>query len=306
MSDTVLLADVRSVGVATVQDGGRRGLAHLGVPLSGALHRERYAAAGLLLRGAPDPGLPSIELLAGRLVLTVHAPTQIAVVGPARVTVDERHAAAGVVLGTEPGSQVAVEVTPGAGAAYVVVDGWRAERVLGSAATDTFGGLGGAPLTAGYALVGRPPVERARVGWFCRLPATPSGPIRYVPSTAGEALVGSWQVAAASRSGIRLAATAGTGAQGADRAGAVSHPVVPGTVQLTPGGEAIVLGPDGGVTGGYLVAGVVASVDLDRVATIAAGAMVRFAAIDVTSAHAAALARREALRRCLGHADLAR
>ena len=38
--------------------------------------------------------------------------------------------------------------------------------------------------------------------------------------------------------------------------GLPSFPVVPGSVQVTPSGELVVLGPDAGVTGGYPVVGV--------------------------------------------------
>jgi allophanate hydrolase subunit 2 len=81
--------------------------------------------------------------------------------------------------------------------------------------------------------------------------------------------------------------------------------MVPGAIQLTPGGEAIVLGPDGGLTGGYPVVAVVASVDLDRVSLLALGDEVDFRAIDVEQAATARLAAVTGLRRALAHpADL--
>ena len=63
-----------------------------------------------------------------------------------------------------------------------------------------------------------------------------------------------------------------------------SLPVLPGTIQIPAGGQPIVLGPDSGVTGGYPVAGVVVTVDLPRVAQLAAGDAVQFQAIDVNTA----------------------
>ena len=51
------------------------------------------------------------------------------------------------------------------------------------------------------------------------------------------------------------------------------------SIQATPSGELIVIGRDGGVSGGYPLVGVVATCDLDALSTAAVGAPVRFAAI---------------------------
>ena len=66
-------------------------------------------------------------------------------------------------------------------------------------------------------------------------------------------------------------------------------------------GEAIVLGPDGGLTGGYPVVGVVASVDLDRVSALAAGAGVSFRRVDPEDAALAHQRRVAMLRGCITH-----
>jgi antagonist of KipI len=61
----------------------------------------------------------------------------------------------------------------------------------------------------------------------------------------------------------------------------LSAPVAFGTVQLPPEGRAIVLGADCQTTGGYPVAGVVASVDHGRVAQLRPGDTIRFRLRDV-------------------------
>jgi allophanate hydrolase subunit 2 len=76
-----------------------------------------------------------------------------------------------------------------------------------------------------------------------------------------------------------------------------SGPVLPGAIQVTPAGEAIILGPDGGVTGGYPVVGVVASADLDRLSLLDVGDRIRFRVIDVPEAARAFTESEDRLRR---------
>ena len=289
---TALLATVTSAGFATVQDGGRPGFTHVGVPLSGAFHRERHLVSSGLLGGALGARRPAIELLSGALVLTASTDLLLAVVGPARCEIDERRAAVGAVVIVTQGSVVRVSVN-GRGPVYVAVDGWEPELVLGSAATDTFSGLGGSLLRPGDRLMGSVTVaNRAeRVGAFHRPLPLPSGAVRIV-GTGHPALrsfaAGTWSVTAASRSGVRLA-----GGPIAASGSVASAPLLPGAIQLTPGGEPIVIGPDGGLTGGYPVVAVVASADLDRLSLLNPGDGVGFRVVDVVEA---AAARREQLR----------
>jgi allophanate hydrolase subunit 2 len=301
---TGVLARVLASGFATVQDGGRPGYTQLGVPVSGAFHRARYMMTTALVCGSADPTCPAIELLEGELVLALDADGVIAVVGDVELTVDDRAVSAGTATRVPTGGVVRI-VRRGRGPAYLVMDGWHAPRVLGSAATDTFSGLGGGLLRVGDVLTGRATVRGVeRVGAFLRQPSDEVGRIRV--AAAGHLSLrafaaATWTVTAASRSGIRL--SGGPIETGAPIA---SMPMVPGAIQLTPSGEAIVLGPDGGLTGGYPVVAVVTTVDLDRISLLRLGDEVAFRSIEVAQA---AMARAEslvALRRALAHpADLA-
>ena len=279
---TTALATVTRAGVATVQDGGRPGYAHLGVPVSGAIHRQRYLQATAALLGAPDPTCPAIEVLQGEVGLRTHVALVACVVGAARWRVGGRRAAVGTVVEVPPDASVDLEHV-GPGPAYLVLSGWAAPRTLGSAATDTFSQLGGAVLTAGLVLPGRPPESaRGDVGAFHRRLPEPAGPVRV--TSCGSPLIDdlagtAWEVTHVARSGIRLGGGSVTGGSRV-----ASAPVLPGAIQVTPSGEAIILGADGGVTGGYPVAGVVATVDLDRLSLLAAGDRVRFRIIDVREA----------------------
>lgn len=81
------------------------------------------------------------------------------------------------------------------------------------------------------------------------------------------------------RRGIRL--DSGFHTQARQRA---SEMTVPGTIQITPDGTAILLGPDGPTIGGYPVAGVVIDADLDLTGQLMPGERVRFQPVSVAEA----------------------
>jgi biotin-dependent carboxylase-like uncharacterized protein len=184
---------------------------------------------------------------------------------------------------------------------YLALPGGIAvEAVLGSASTclaGAFGGLGGRALCPGDVLLPdrAPGAAIAGRGWpsggFDPLDAAP---IALVPTIdpAGvhggaldELLAATWSVSAHSdRTGLRLS---GPSLPSDPRAGSLlSRGVVPGAVQLPPGGEPIVLLADGPTVGGYPVLAVVASADLARLAQRGPGDEVRFVAVTVSEAQA--------------------
>jgi allophanate hydrolase subunit 2 len=122
-------------------------------------------------------------------------------------------------------------------------------------------------------------------------PSAGIGPLGIVPGPDGaaappsalERLVDtSWLVSpAADRMGIRLAGPSlGAGGE------IVSHPLLPGAVQLPPGGRPIVALVDGPTIGGYPVIGVVPAADLPRLGQMRPGDDVRFAIIEPELARA--------------------
>lgn len=279
-----MIATVIAAGISTVQDDGRHGYVDIGVPVSGAWHRERHLLATGLLTGTPDAGVPAIELLAGTLDLLVHVDTTLTSVGPAAVHVDGHPAAVDTCLAVRAGSRIRIDHR-GPGPVYVALSGWRPHLVLGSSSTDTFGRLGPGPLAAGTVLMAGDGVHEAslaRVGAFHRERRERTGPIRVVLTghpSAAEFTGARWTVTAAARSGTRLTGHALPGAGDVP-----SQPMVQGAVQLTPSGDPVVLGPDGGVTGGYPVVAVVATADLDRLSLLAVGDAVSFRACDLHEA----------------------
>lgn len=296
-----VVATVRVPGLATIQDGGRPGFTRVGVPASGAFHRVRYLIATALLSGEPDVRRPAIELLDGSLTLDVCAPTVVAVVGPAVLRTDGRGQAAGTAVQVPSGAVVEV-AHAGPGPAYVVLDGWQPTLTLGSASTDTFSHLGGGALRAGDVLAGQPTDHgAARVGAFHRVIDAPTGPIRV--ADAGHRALRSfakagWTVSTVARSGVRL-----VGGPIPASGSVPSMPLAPGAIQVTPSGEAVVLGPDGGLTGGYPVVGVVATVDLDRLSLLRPGDAVAFRVITIDEGVAARQDQLAAVRRSVAHPD---
>lgn len=79
---------------------------------------------------------------------------------------------------------------------------------------------------------------------------------------------------------------------------AVSEPVCPGMLQLTPSGQVIILGPDGPVTGGYHKLGVMIEADVPMMATLLPLTEYEFIPVSLKYAlEARADLRREALKR---------
>ncbi len=176
--------------LTTVQDLGRAGLAHLGVPLSGAADRGSLRLANHLVGN--DAGAACLEVTLGRLALRFHADAVVAVTGapvPVRLSAADGGAASDRRLagGEVPvGGEVSAggEVTMGsafavpAGSAlrlgapttglrsYVAIDGGiSVGPVLGSRSTDSLSGLGPASLRPGEWLpVGQPRSHRKQRG----------------------------------------------------------------------------------------------------------------------------------------------
>ena len=173
---------------------------------------------------------------------------------------------------------------------YLAVRGGLAvDPILGSASTDTLGGIGPVPLTDGIVLeTGRVPGDDVpdvpvvvgaegstpRAGTDVVVVVLPGPHSDCINRDSSDALsTTGWVVGADSnRVGVRLGGPALTQS---DRGELPSEPTVPGAIQLPPGGEPIVFGPDAPTTGGYPVIGVVRDADLDVFGQLRPGDVVR-------------------------------
>ncbi|MFD5621458.1 biotin-dependent carboxyltransferase family protein [Streptomyces yangpuensis] len=278
---------VRAGALTTVQDRGRPGYAHLGVPRSGALDTGAYALANRLLGNPPDAAV--LETTLDGVSLRALAATVVAVTGaPCPVRVSGRPVAWGAPVALPAGAELEVGRAESGLRGYVAVRGGLAvPPVLGSRSTDLLSGLGPPVLSAGTTLpvgaAGPDPVPGADA---YGLPAAPSElvlPLRLGPRAdwfTGASLAGLWRSAfrvspSSNRIGLR---TEGGSALVRARAGELpSEGMVLGAVQVPPDGLPVVFLADHPVTGGYPVVGVVGpGPALDAAAQARPGTPVRF------------------------------
>jgi biotin-dependent carboxylase-like uncharacterized protein len=274
-----MITVVRAGPLTTVQDLGRPGWAHLGVPRSGALDVPALLAANRLV-GNPDSAAGLETTLLG-CALRCSADAVVAVTGaPAAVLLDGAPAAFGAAVQVPAGATVDVgRATSGVRSYLAVAGGIDVEPVLGSRSTDTLSGLGpaklakgdelpvgssqGTPGTAGWMPVsdGDHLVLRMRLGprddWFTGLDAFLAATYTVTPVS--------------NRVGARLAGPALTRARPGELP---SEGVVLGAVQVPADGQPLIFLADHPTTGGYPVVGVVD--DVTPLAQARPGTMISF------------------------------
>jgi biotin-dependent carboxylase-like uncharacterized protein len=275
---------VRAGLLTTVQDRGRPGLAHLGVPPSGAADRDALELGNRSVGN--EPGAAALEAtLAGPALRFLQAAVVAVTGAEAGATVAGRPLAPGLPAEVPAGGLLELGRCRHGARAYICVrGGFAVEATLGSRSHDVLTGLGPPPLRDGDVLPVGP--EPARPPEAAAGPATrPAGDVilsvipgprdDWFPHRALTALTEvTWRVGAASnRVGTRLE---GPPLARLDRGELLSEGLVTGAVQVPPSGHPIVLGPDHPTTGGYPVLAVVAAADLPLAGQLAPGASVRF------------------------------
>jgi biotin-dependent carboxylase-like uncharacterized protein len=283
----------------TLQDAGRPGLAHLGVPCSGAVDRLSRRLANALVGNADDAAVLETTLTGPRLRFDADAVVALAgAPGPAHV--DGEPLPFGTSVQVRAGQRVDLGRSAAGLHAYLAVaGGFAVAAVLGSRSTDTLSGLGPPVVGAGdvfpigsssLAVVGR------------RLPADLHGlvleagrrPLRiiagprddWLTQEARRLLYGSQFTVtpAADRIGVRLSGPILSRTRDGE---ADTEGMVTGAVQLPADGSPIVLLADHAVTGGYPVVAVLAAVDLPLLAQARPGTTLRFVEVSVDDARSA-------------------
>ncbi|RZT86443.1 biotin-dependent carboxylase-like uncharacterized protein [Pseudonocardia sediminis] len=306
MSATTI--EVRKPGLSTtIQDGGRSGYYHLGIPPSGALDQYSLAAANGLVGNAADDAALEIVYMGPELAFT--GPAVVAVTGAGiapRVNGSDRplwesfEVADGDVLDF-------AYLTDGA-RAYLAVSGGLDTRVdLGSRATYVIGSLGGVdgrPIAAGDVLpVGSGGTGRAGLVVPSELRPVLSKDVevrvvmglydhRLTDKGRATFLDTTWTLTpVADRMGFRY----GGGeletvdreppfGAGQDPSNIVDAPYPIGSIQVPGGVEPIVLHRDAVSGGGYMMVATVISGDLDVVAQSAPRTRTRFVEVDLETA----------------------
>jgi biotin-dependent carboxylase-like uncharacterized protein len=272
------MLEVLSTGpLATVQDLGRPGYAHLGVSRSGALDPPALERANRLV-GNPATAA-GLELSFGRFAGRAHTDTIVAVTGAtAPVSVDGQ--AVSAVATVRAGQTIEVGApTAGVHCYLAVRGGIDVPPVLGSRSTDTLSGLGPPPLRVG---------DRLPFGQLHGEPATEPAPLEYGDEirvrvrfgpredwfrSAEELTWNRYQMGMANRIGARLNGPALARSVAAELP---SEGLMAGAVQVPGNGRPIVFLADHPTTGGYPVIAVVHPADLPLIAQARPGASVVF------------------------------
>lgn len=269
----------------TVQDGGRIGLAHLGVPHAGPVDRPAARLANRLVGNDEEAAL--LEITLGGCAVRPRRAVTMAVTGaPVPLTVGgrSRPLAEPVTVRADEVVELGLPVV-GLRSYLAVAGGIDVPPVLGSRSTDTLVGLGPPVVADGDVLPLGPPGRRpagvdAAVGALARpgrpvLRLLPGPRLDWFDPAAVDVLTRAPYVVEASsnRVGLRLRGEP----LGRSRAGELpSEGVVDGALQVPPDGQPIVFLADHPVTGGYPVIGVVHPADLHVCAQLRPGESLSF------------------------------
>ncbi len=308
-----MLRVVESGLLSTVQDGGRPGAVHLGVPVSGACDGWSMAVANRLVDN--DPSAAVLEMTLRGATFDVLTSGVIGIAGAdmeAVVVEDGRELAPGRSHAVERGTTLRFAAARSGMRTYLALPGGiDVPVVLASRSTCLAGGFGGLD---GRAIASGDLVTPARAPGDAtadlRWPTIEGDPfaesaVRIVPVEDApgvhpgtlDALVGrQWTVSpVGDRTGARLDGepiptdeTAAT---------LISTGVLPGAIQILPSGLPIVLLADAPTIGGYPVPAVVARADLAIVAQRQPGDDVSFMIVEAEAARLATRDRRNELER---------
>jgi biotin-dependent carboxylase-like uncharacterized protein len=294
---------VRKPGLfTTIQDLGRPGHGRWGVSPGGAMDPLALTLANRLVGNSAHAAALEVTALGPELVFDEEATFAItgadlgATLDGARLTLGQAHR-------THPGQTLRFGARVQGARAYVAVAGGlgrSARPFLGSVATDMeagLGGLGGRPLRAGDApeLEPQPPFQvralrEGRERWY-----QPPEVVRFIPEAGTRLPAEALERFTASRFRISSRSNrVGYRLEGAPLpAGPVglqlSEPVAPGTLQLPPDGNPIVLMADRQTTGGYPRLGHVIRADVPKLAQRWLGDTVSFRAVTLEEARQALL-----------------
>ncbi|SCL38450.1 biotin-dependent carboxylase uncharacterized domain-containing protein [Micromonospora pallida] len=273
---------LRAGALTTVQDQGRPGWAHLGVPRSGALDAAALRLANRLV-GNPESAAGLEITLTGCVLRFQHAGTVAVTGAEADVRVGRRPADPGRPLSLPASTVLTIGPARHGLRSYLAVSGGIAvEPVLGSRATDTLSGLGPPPVRDGDRLPLGPVTGPPAPVDFTALPA-PATEVRltlrpgprqdwFTPAARHRLLRTPYRVSPVSdRIGARLV---GAPLPRAVAGELPSEGIVLGAVQVPADGQPLIFLADHPTTGGYPVIGVVD--DVTPLAQARPGTTVRF------------------------------
>ena len=279
----------------TIQDKGRFGWIHMGVPVSGAMDDFAYTCANLLVGNRKD--LPALEVTLSGPELEVLDTADIAVTGAdMALTVNGDPAPRWQTIRVHPGDRIAAGMAESGCRAYLAATGGiRVPKVMGSCSTyagANIGGLDGRPLRAGDVLergegelLGNP----RRMPWFPLY--SPEIIVRALPGPQDDFFSDAMDrffeteftvTDRANRMGYRLEGPVVERDPGAPNS-IISEASFPGNIQVPPDGQPIILMLEQTI-GGYAKIATVITPDLFRVAQAKPGDRIRFHRISLEAA----------------------
>ena len=274
----------------TIQDAGRWGYQHLGVPVSGPMDPASHRLANALLGNLPDAATLEATIIGPELRFEQDA--RIAITGAdLQPMLEGTPVVMGSVVRCAPGSVLRFGNRRAGARAYVAVDGGiGVPPVLGSRATHVMSGLGG---VAGRALRAgdRVPLRdrQSSAGGTARdhriheagsvrlrVMAGPQSESEYADPLALQVLQEMRFIVSpqSDRMGYRLTGSALPTRR--DSGEMISDATVVGAVQVPPSGQPILLMADRQTTGGYPQIAVVITADLPLAAQLVPGDSIQF------------------------------
>ncbi|WP_214108814.1 biotin-dependent carboxyltransferase family protein [Acrocarpospora catenulata] len=268
---------------ATIQDLGRPGYAHLGVPRSGAADSRSAALANRLV-GNPESAA-TVELTFGGAVFRFAAGAWVALTGaPCPARIRGRFIGMYAPQWIPEGGELQIGLPSSGLRTYLAVRGGiDVPPVLGSRSTDTLSGLGPPPLTPGTILplgITNDPITTDYAPTH-PIPQEPRiGVIRgprddwFTPQALIDLCAAPYEVTQdTNRVGARLSGHPLTRRHPGELP---SEGMATGSIQVPPSGQPIIFLADHPPTGGYPVIGVIRSPDLPTVAQSRPGTHLHF------------------------------
>ncbi len=324
-----MVINVLIPGLATtVQDLGRPGYYHIGIPLSGGMDRFALRSANMLVGNSEDAAVLEAVFTGPELEFTTAA--LVAVTGgdlPAKV--DGVPQPAWTSFQVRGGQKLSFGVIKGGARAYIAVSGGiDVPVVLGSRSTYALGALGGCQgrkLQAGDQLpvgTAAPKTEGSSIPATLRRGPSSPAQLRTLPGLYDHRITresarafydDTWKVAPeADRIGYRFRGGSPLAFEpreqpfgaGSDPSNIVDACYPYGSIQVPGGTEPIVLHRDAVSGGGYFMIGTVISADMDLVGQLQPNTPVRFVEVSMDTALEARRQRQDALSRV--RASLAR
>lgn len=270
--------------LTTIQDNGRPGYAHLGVPPSGALDKAALHLANRLVGNEVNAAVLEMTILGCTLRFN-QLSTVVLTGADIHATLNGRGEAMNAPF-TVPAGGVLVlgSIRQGARTYLAIRGGLAVPLVLGSRSTDTLTGLGPAPLRAGdslplgTAVQSWPGVDIAAVSKF-----DDTSPFQIIAGPRADWFTQGALAALldqpylvhpdSNRVALRLSGELLPRTQTAELA---SEAVLAGAIQVPMSQQPILFLNDHPTTGGYPVIAVVHSSDLDRAAQLRPGDKIRF------------------------------